>query len=264
MLFKPTSAVRITKRGAKEASWDNGDQLLLGLSAVQFVLEIADDCVVCSPSYYRIHYGATEEPKRRRLLSPTLCIYRSKDLQQLFVKSFFDDPMNKDAFGMAEFYRPKQADEEDHSPSLSFTMSLDDDAFDKLYCQIMSGLLPTDVFLELVSPIEYLKENGTKKLEYGWEPDGSRRIWNIAEDAQADFLPIKSVRFTTEVIVEPLVEEESPDSILPTKLQSQSLEEVVAETKKTNEHLMRLSTTLRKLAWVVVLLGTTMVAMAIF
>ena len=47
------------------------------------------------------------------------------------------------------------------------------------------------------SPLDVPKVEG-RSLDYGWEPDGSRQIWNTG-DKKYGSLPIKMLRFSTSV-----------------------------------------------------------------
>jgi len=92
-----------------------------------------------------------------------------------------DDKTLKDHTHM--IYRGELISEHDpennHDSSLVFHVSLGKTFFSQLLKNLQSGIFPTSMFLTLVEK---------PFLEYGWEPDGSRKIWNNQDKDNRLFL----------------------------------------------------------------------------
>lgn len=247
MFFKPLSVTREISRGSED--YDNSHTITLKLATTRdHVLEISTDCVLCAPGIFRIQY---EKEKQRALLNPILTIYRDKFFDDLLNREKLDDPAMKEAMGFVTFYRI-----EDEGSLCEFSIPLNSQTFDTLAQDIISGVIPTEIFIEFSSPLNYLKDN-QKKLEFGWEPDGSRRIWNIPDGDKTDYLPIESIRFTTtqKGTQNQDGEDVISDDISPLKTPADSLDELAHETKRAIELLVQLSKTLKIIIWLMVALG---------
>jgi len=244
MFFKSISVTRQLSRGSKD--YDNSQTISFELATTsENILEISSDCVLCAPGRFRIHY---EKESKRTLLQPTLTIYRDKNFDDILSRKMVGDPVMKDAMGFATFSRDKEGDS-----FCSFSIPVNAQTFDTLEREIVAGVTPTEVFIQFCSPLDY-RDGDPKKLEFGWEPDGSRQIWNVPDGDQTDYLPIESVRFTTSTHSEE-DEDSHPDDALPVKSQTQSLAELTVEAKKANECISQLSKATQKLVWLVAVLG---------
>lgn len=247
MFFKPMSVTRQLSRGSKD--YDNSHTITFELATTsENILEISSDCVLCAPGRFRIHY---EKENKRALLQPTLTIYRDKNFDDILSRKMLGDPVMKDAMGFATFSRDKEGDS-----FCAFSIPVDAQTFDTLARDIIAGVTPTEIFIQFCSPLDY-REGDPKKLEFGWEPDGSRQIWSVPDGDQTDYLPIESVRFTTTQTNTQREEDEypHPDDASPVKSQTQSLAELAVEAKKANERISHLSKATQKLVWLVAILG---------
>src|SRR5262245_34481795 len=93
-------------------------------------------------------------------------------------------------------YFSEQTGDDFYSPaSIHFTMFIEPTAFRELADKIRSGLYPETITIDLAHSAEISTDPKQKPpIEYGWEPDGSGKIWHNTEKENRK-IAIDSVRF---------------------------------------------------------------------
>jgi hypothetical protein len=117
-------------------------------------------------------------------------------------------------------YMTEQTGDDYHYPSsILFNVFIAPTAFRELADNIRSGLFPQVVTIELVDdPSQFFTTSSKKKaaIEFGWEPDGSGRIWHN-RDKENQRIAIEGVRFDY-TVVKPQYDEKQVDRFLPMQL----------------------------------------------
>ena len=248
MFFIPTS---ITKYWSRRLRYSTPDGIRFELSAeFDDILEISTDCVVCHPGLFRLYYKG-----KRELLTPWLYVNRGDSADRLLHHNRIDCRSSREAVGAITFSRWKH-----EPPSFYFTVSLNPQTFDSLVQDVISGAIPTKI------AIHWDRYYGDREMGLGWEPDGSRTIWDIPENQSAQW-PIEEIGFTTEVWGSKIDAEDIPESethekqasnsgaAAPPRSPSISLDELVTEVRETNSKIQRLIKIMMVLVSLVALIG---------
>jgi len=116
-------------------------------------------------------------------------IRRSSSISEEMAAAF---RRSKDKIGSLNFHPPSKKDEvNDASPaSLQANVFLDDQIFNSLMNTLHSGKRPKWLQLDI-------EREGT--LEYGWEPDGSRKEWKIDNPSDIATIDVTSIAMGTEL-----------------------------------------------------------------
>ena len=90
-----------------------------------------------------------------------------------------------------------------HSSSIMFDIFVEPALFQTILDNTRSGLIPETITIDLmVERSFFTASDGTKKeapFAYGWEPDGSGKIWHNKE-RENQKIPIESIRFDYTVV----------------------------------------------------------------
>lgn len=254
MLLKPAAVTKSLSRGFL----DSEIIVFELIPEPPDVLEISTDSVVCHPFLYRIRY---ERDGQRNLLKPQLTIRRGRSIHALLPRT---EDANfdrwKDAVGIMTLSRSKY-----RGPSFYFQVTLNPRTFDDLAHSISSGAIPTEI------AIGWSSFYGDSRMDFGWEPDGSRQIWNIPEDQWSQW-PIESFDLITTIMESHEELEESQDSLTDDNLSSKnennsppispaiSPENLVTEIRNVNEEIVRLSKIVKVGVALVALIGLIVLA----
>jgi hypothetical protein len=94
-------------------------------------------------------------------------------------------------------YFSAETGDENHLPSsIHFSVFIEPTAFCELASNVKGGLYPKAITINLAYPLFFTNTTKGEKrvIEFGWEPDGSGKIWhNIEKESRA--IPIESVTF---------------------------------------------------------------------
>ena len=93
-------------------------------------------------------------------------------------------------FGTVTFYKERDLIGEELPPILSARLCLPDSDFDALCTSLSQGCEG----VTLTISVEHI-EGSAETLNYGWEPDGSRLIWNVEESSSESVLTVKMIQF---------------------------------------------------------------------
>jgi hypothetical protein len=101
------------------------------------------------------------------------------------------------------YMREVSGDFYSHPSSIIFDVFVEPALFQKIVENTRSGLLPDTITIDLVDERSFFTTRDAEKKEspfaYGWEPDGSGRIWHNKE-SENQKIAIESVRFDYAVV----------------------------------------------------------------
>ena len=109
-------------------------------------------------------------------------------------------------------------------------------------------------FYTLTNPDGTRQEPPKQALEYGWEPDGSGKIWHNTEQENLR-VPIQSVKFDYG-IVKPRYDEKQIDRVLPMQ--------VNAPAERTSEQVAALQTSLAEMLKYLRWIATAITVIAVY
>jgi hypothetical protein len=98
-------------------------------------------------------------------------------------------------YNTMQYFSEQTGDDFYNPASIHFTMFIEPTAFRELADKIRSGLYPETITIELADSARISADPKQKPpIEFGWEPDGSGKIWHNTEQENRK-IAIESVRF---------------------------------------------------------------------
>jgi hypothetical protein len=181
-VFRPekvSHTIGINNDASSTFSRRNVVNVNLIVDGVRSVFELGDSYVICSPY--------THETR-----------YKDKDLVEVSC-SFMPGPwLSRDdrvrlnlsdlAIGYGRFFAESESDFSFVPASLSFAIYVPDEDYNVIIKKLNMG----KVFGSLSLSFEDVLGESSDRLKYGWEPDGSRIIWNFSKDERRPMLQLTS------------------------------------------------------------------------
>jgi hypothetical protein len=143
------------------------------------VFELGDSYVICSSYRHQTRY------KDKKLVAVSCSIMSGTSLSR-------DDRVRLNlselAIGYGRFFAESEYDFSFVPASLSFAIYVPDEDYDVITKKLNMG----KGFRSLSLSFEDVLEESFDRLKYGWEPDGSRIIWDFSNDEQRPVLQLTS------------------------------------------------------------------------
>jgi hypothetical protein len=151
----------------------------LSVADVLDVFELGDSYVICSSYTHQARY------KNKKLVTVSCSFKPESSLSR-------DDRIHLNlsdpAIGYGLFFTESESDISFLPARLSFAIYVPDEDYNVITTKLNMG----KVFVSLSLSFEDVLGGSSDKLKYGWEPDGSRIIWNYSEDERRPRLQLTS------------------------------------------------------------------------
>jgi hypothetical protein len=151
----------------------------LSVADVLDVFELGDSYVICSSYTHQARY------KNKKLVAVSCSFKPESSLSR-------DDRIHLNlsdlAIGYGLFFEESESDISFVPARLSFAIYVPDEDYNVITTKLNMG----KVFESLSLSFEDVLRERSDRLKYGWEPDGSRIIWNFDKDEQRPMLQLTS------------------------------------------------------------------------
>ncbi len=151
----------------------------LGAADVLDVFELGDSYVICSSYTHQAHY------KNKKLVAVSCSFKPESSLSR-------DDRIHLNlsdlAIGYGLFFKESESDISFLPARLSFAIYVPDEDYNVITTKLNMG----KEFESLSLSFEDVLGDRSDRLKYGWEPDGSRIIWNFDKEERRPMLQLTS------------------------------------------------------------------------
>ncbi len=147
------------------------------------VFELGDSYVISSPFIHQTHH-------KNKLLADVSCSFKP-------ISSVSDDEksglnLSSSVIGYGNFFEESSSDDDYQSPALLLALYIPDEDYKTIIHKLDMGVKCES----LTVSFEDKSGKNSEKLKYGWEPDGSRIIWDYSGQERKSQLYLTSYELT--------------------------------------------------------------------